>query len=229
MNEIAVNSPSEMAGLSSAEAVSRRAEYGPNVVAEEQVHPLKRLARHFWAPVPWMLEATIALQIVIGQRLTALLIAMLLVLNVILGAFQESRADAALALLKQRLALRSRVRRDGVWVEAAAEDLVPGDIVQISLGDVVPADLMLLTGSLLADQSMLTGELIPVEMAAGKTTYAGGLVRRGEAITKVVATGTRTYFGRTAELVSVAHVESAEQKAVLRGLSFCSRSTMSMK
>ncbi len=91
MNEIAVNSPSEMAGLSSAEAVSRRAEYGPNVVAEEQVHPLKRLARHFWAPVPWMLEATIALQIVIGQRLTALLIAMLLVLNVILGAFQESQ------------------------------------------------------------------------------------------------------------------------------------------
>jgi len=133
----------------------------------------------------------------------------------VLGAVQESRADAALALLKQRLSLKSRVKRDGAWVDAPAADLVPDDIVQISLGEVVPADVTLIAGSLLVDQSMLTGESIPVETDAGKTTFAGGLVRRGEAIAKVVATGTRTYFGRTAELVRVAHVESAEQKAVL--------------
>ena len=161
-----------------------------------------------------MLEATIALQLAIGQHLTALLIALLLLLNVVLGVVQESRADAALALLKQRLSLRSRVRRDGAWVDLPAADLVPDDIVQISLGEVVPADVVLLGGSLLVDQSMLTGESVPAETEAGKTAYAGGLVRRGEAIARVVATGTRTYFGRTAELVSVAHVESTEQKAV---------------
>ncbi len=210
-----VNGPTELNGLSSAEAARRQAEFGPNAVVEDHVYPLQRVARHFWAPVPWMLEATIVLQIAIGQRLTALLIAMLPVLNVVLGVIQESRADAALALLKKRLSLKSRVKRDGAWVDTPAAELVPGDIVQIALGEVVPADLMLLSGSLLVDQSMLTGELFPVEIEAGQTAYAGGLVRRGEAITKVVATGTRTYFGRTAELVSVAHVESAEQKAVL--------------
>lgn len=205
----------DSAGLSSAQAERRLAEFGPNAVAEEKAHPLKRMMHHLWAPVPWMLEATIVLQIAIGQRLTGALIAVLLILNVMLGVFQENRADAALALLKQRLALRSRVKRDGVWLDLQAAELVPGDIVKVSLGDVVPADLVLLRGSLLVDQSMLTGESIPSEMEAGKTAYAGSLVRRGEADARVVATGTRTYFGRTAELVSTAHVESAEQKAVL--------------
>ncbi len=202
-------------GLTTAEAERRLREFGPNAVVEEHIHPLQRVMRHFWAPVPWMLEATIVLQIAIGQRVTALLIALLLIMNVVLGVNQESRADAALALLKRRLALKSRVKRDGAWIEAFAADLVPGDTVQISLGEVVPADVTVIAGSLLVDQSMLTGESGPVETDAGKTSYAGGLVRRGEAIAKVIATGTRTYFGHTAELVRVAHVESAEQKAVL--------------
>jgi len=203
------------AGLSWAEAARRRAGFGPNAVVEERVSPLKRVVRHFWAPVPWMLEATIVLQIAIGQRVTGVLITALLILNVVLGVLQESRADAALALLKQRLALKSRVKRDGAWVDVPAAELVPGDVVEVCLGDVVPADLTLLRGSLLVDHSMLTGESIPVELPAGKTAYAGGLVRRGEAIAEVTATGSKTYFGRTAELVSVAHVESTEQKAVL--------------
>jgi H+-transporting ATPase len=213
--EVATQAASEIAGLTTAETASRRAQFGPNAVVEEPVHPLMRLARHFWAPVPWMLEATIGLQIFIGQWLTASMIAALLILNVLLGAFQESRANAALALLKQRLTLKARVKRDGAWIDRPAADLVPDDIVQISLGDVVPADILLIDGSLLLDQSMLTGESIPAEMEAGKTAYAGSLVRRGAAIARVTATGTRTYFGRTVELVSVAHVESAEQKAVL--------------
>jgi H+-transporting ATPase len=203
-------------GLSSAEAARRLRQFGPNAVGEEQIHPLVAVARHFWAPVPWMLEATIALQLAIGEHLEAAMIAALLLLNVALGAFQESRANAALALLKQRLALKVRVRRDGNWVEALAADIVPGDRVQLSLGGIVPADLRIIAGSILLDQSMLTGESIPVEIGPGKLAYAGALVRRGEATTEVTATGTRTYFGRTAELVRIAHVESSEQQAVLR-------------
>ena len=206
---------SDFPGLSSAEAASLRAQFGPNALVEEPIHPLKRFALHFWAPVPWMLEAVIALQLFLGEWLTASMISALLLFNVLLGAFQESRANSALALLKQRLTLSARVKRDGAWVDGPAADLVPGDIVQVSVGDVVPADVLIVEGSLLLDQSMLTGELIPVEMAVGKTAFAGGLVRRGGAVARVTATRTRTYFGRTAELVSVAHVESAEQTAVL--------------
>ena len=202
-------------GLSSEEAAQRLTQFGPNAVAEEHVSSMRRVLRHFWAPVPWMLEATIALQLAIGERVEALMVAALLMINVVLGVFQESRADAALALLKQRLALRVRAKRDGDWRELAAAELVPGDIVQVSLGAVVPADLRLVSGALLLDQSMLTGESLPAEVGSGKTAYAGALVRRGEAIGEVVGTGTRTYFGRAAELVRVARVESSEQRAVL--------------
>ncbi len=208
-------SPIVPPGLSSAEAARRRAEFGPNAVADGETRPLRRIARHFWAPVPWMLEATIVLQIVIGEHLEALMITALLFLNVGLGLFQEGRANATLALLKQHLALMARVRRDGAWIEVPAADLVPGDVVQVSLGGVAPADLRITSGSLLLDQSMLTGESVPTEMGAGKIAYAGSLVRRGEAIAEITATGSRTYFGHAAELVRVAHVESAEQKAVL--------------
>ena len=183
----AKHEPSELAGLSAAEVASQRAKFGPNAIVEEEVHPLKRLARQFWAPVPWMLEATIVLQVAIGQWLTASMIATLLFVNVALGAFQESRANAALALLKQRLTLKSRVKRERVWIDAPAADLVPGDILQISLGDVIPADILLIDGSLLVDQSMLTGESIPTETEAGSGAYAGGLVRRGGAIARVTA------------------------------------------
>jgi H+-transporting ATPase len=215
LQETATHERSDFPGLSSTEAASLRAQVGPNAVVEEPIHPLKRFALHFWAPVPWMLEAVIALQLFLGEWLTASMIAALLLFNVLLGAFQESRANAALAFLKQRLTLTSRVKRDGAWIDGPAANLVPGDIVQVSVGDVVPADVLIVDGSLLLDQSMLTGESIPAEMEVGKTAFAGGLVRRGGAIARVTATGTRTYFGRTAELVNVAHVESAEQKAVL--------------
>ena len=162
-----------------------------------------------------MLEATVVLQLAVGERLEALMIIVLLLLNVCLGVFQEARANAALALLRQRLSPKARVRRDGVWTTLPAGDVVPGDLVQLSLGGIVPADIRLCAGSVLLDQSMLTGESIPVEVGRDKIAYAGALVRRGEATGEVTATGSHTYFGRTAELVSVAHVESSEQKAVL--------------
>ena len=204
-----------MAGLSEQEAAKRRSQFGANTVPEEHEHWLIMIGRHFWAPVPWMLEATIALQLAIGKSVEAMMIAGLLIFNVIIGVFQKSRANAALELLKSRLFLMARVKRDGRWTDLPAEDLVPGDVVRLSVGVVVPADTRILRGSVLLDQSMLTGESMAVDLPAGRTAYAGAMVRRGEAIAEVTATGTSTYFGRAAELVRIAHVESAELKVVL--------------
>jgi len=162
-----------------------------------------------------MLEVTIALQVVAGKPVEALMIGALLIFNVALSLIQQTRAEAALALLKQRLSLKARVKRDGNWTELTAAVLVPDDVVQLSLGVVVPADVEIIEGEVLLDQSMLTGESIPVDAGPGKTAYAGAVVRRGEAIASVTATGTSTYFGRAAELVRIAHVESTETRVVL--------------
>jgi len=162
-----------------------------------------------------MLEAAVVLEIVLGKYIEAGVIAVLLAFNAALGFLQEGRAQATLAALKSRLALNASVRRDHAWATVPASGLVPGDIVKLSLGAVVAADVRLTEGEILLDQSMLTGESVPIEAGAGFETYAGALVRRGEAVAEVTATGTRTKFGRTAELVRIAHVESSQQKAVL--------------
>ena len=185
-------------------------------MADTSLHPLRRVLAKLWAPVPWMLEAAILLDVVLGKYVEAAIIAGLLVFNAALGFFQEGRAQATLAALKSRLALNASVRRDGLWNIVPAAELVPGDVVKLSLGAVVAADVHLVEGSVLLDQSMLTGESIPIEAGPGVQTYAGALVRRGEAVAEVTATGARTKFGRTAELVRTAHVVSSQQKAVLR-------------
>jgi len=179
------------------------------------LHPLRHALTKFWTPIPWMLEAAILLELVLGKFVEAGIIAVLLVFNAALGFFQEGRAQATLAALKKRLALTASVRRDGIWKNLPAADLVPGDMVKLSLGGVVAADVKLTEGSVLLDQSMLTGESIGTEAGPGFQTFAGALVRRGEAVAEVTATGTRTKFGRTAELVRTAHVVSSQQKAVL--------------
>ncbi len=206
---------SPIPGLSSQEAARRLAQIGPNAVVEPHVSSVARVARRFWEPVPWMLEVAIVLQLAIGERLEALIIALLLIFNVALGVFQEGRAGQALAALKSKLALSAFVRRGGQWIEIPAAELVPGDIVRLALGGVVPADARVLDGSVLLDQSMLTGESVAVEIGAGKTAYASALVRRGAATAEITATGERTFFGKTAELVRIAHAESGEQQAVL--------------
>jgi H+-transporting ATPase len=203
-------------GLSSAEALRLLDRFGPNAVPDVADHPLQMVLAKFWAPVPWMLEAAILLQLVLGEYYEALAIAVLLSFNAVLGFIQESRAQATLDALKSRLALMASVRRDRAWKIIPAAGLVPGDIVKLSLGTVVPADVRLLDGSVLLDQSMLTGESLPIEGGTGRESYAGALVRRGEAVAEVTATGPRTKFGRTAELVRTAHVVSSQQKAVLR-------------
>ena len=163
-----------------------------------------------------MLEAAIVLELVLGKDVEAGIIAGLLAFNAALGLFQESRAQATLLALMSRLALSASVRRDGAWKTLPAAELVVGDVVKLSLGGVVAADVKLTGGEVLLDQSMLTGESVPIEAGAGVQTFAGALVRRGEAVAEVTATGARTKFGRTAELVRTAHVESSQQKAVLR-------------
>src|SRR5579862_4499704 len=180
-------------GLTSDEARLRLQKFGPNA----------------------MLEAAIVLEIGLGKYVEAAIIAGLLVFNAALGLFQESRAQATLAALRSRLALTASVRRDGAWKTVPAAELVPGDVLKLSLGCVVAADARLTAGEVLLDQSMLTGESVPIEAGAGLQTYAGALVRRGEAVAVVTATGARTKFGRTAELVRTAHVVSSQQKAVL--------------
>jgi H+-transporting ATPase len=203
-------------GLTSKEASARLSELGPNEMPETAERPWRMAVAKFWAPVPWMLEAAVVLQIVLHEYVEAAVIGGLLVFNAALGFVQEGRAQATLAALKSRLALTTSVRRDGTWKSMPAAELVPGDLVKLSLGGVVAADARLLEGSILLDQSLLTGESIPIEAGPGLQTYAGALVRRGEATAVVTATGARTKFGRTAELVRTARVESTQQKVVVR-------------
>jgi H+-transporting ATPase len=203
-------------GLTSAEARARLAKYGPNAMPDTTTGRWRMALAKFWAPVPWMLEAAIILQTALHEYVEAGVVAGLLVFNAALGFFQEGRAQATLAALKSRLALTASVRRDGAWSNVRATQLVPGDTVKLSLGGVVAADVTLTEGSILLDQSMLTGESVPIEAGPGLQTYAGTLVRRGEATATVTATGGRTKFGRTAELVRTAHVESTQQKTVMR-------------
>jgi len=203
-------------GLTSDEASGRLEKDGPNAMPDTSAHPLRNTLAKFWAPVPWLLEMSIVLEIVLHRYYEAAVIAALLVFNAALAYFQESRAQATLAALKSRLALNASVLRDGTWKTVPAAELVCGDVVKLSLGGVVAADVHLTGGSVELDQSMLTGESLSIEAGPGVDTYAGALVRRGEATATVTATGVRTKFGRTAELVRTAHVESTQQKAVLR-------------
>jgi H+-transporting ATPase len=201
-------------GLTSDAARRQLAQFDPNAIPDTGVHPLAMALDKLWAPVPWMLEAAIVLELVLGRYIEVAIIALLLVFNAALGLLQESRAQATLAALKSRLALTASVKHDDAWKTVPATELASGDLVKLSLGGVVAADVKLTCGEVLLDQSMLTGESVPIEAGPGLQTYAGALVRRGEA--EVTATGVRTKFGRTAELVRTAHVVSTQQKAVLR-------------
>jgi H+-transporting ATPase len=179
-------------------------------------NPLRMAFDKFWAPVPWMLEAATVLELNLGKYVEAAIIAALLVFNAVLGFLQESRAQATLAALKSKLAFNASVRREGAWVILPAANLVQGDMIKLSLGAVVPADARLTGGNVLLDQSMLTGESLPVEAESGAETYAGTLIKRGEATAEVTAIGAHTKFGHTAELIRDAHVTSSQQKAVFR-------------
>ena len=202
-------------GLTSSEAKIRLQQFGPNSVPEEPPQPLLTLLRKFWGPVPWMLEASLGLEILIGRYTQAMIIGLLLVFNAVIAFFQENNAQNALKILQKRLSIRVRVMRDDIWQILSADVLVPGDLIHLRSGDMIPADVHLIQGDISVDQSTLTGEYFPVEVSESGTAYAGGIVQRGEATGEVSATGSRTYFGKTAELVRIARTTSHLEATIL--------------
>jgi H+-transporting ATPase len=204
-------------GLSQAEAVKRQTQYGLNQLKEKKTNEYLKFLSYFWGPIPWMIEAAVILSGVVRHWLDFFVILVLLCSNALVGFWEEHQAGNAIAALKARLAVLAKVKRDGKWVNPKASELVPGDVIRLRLGDIVPADARLLDGdSIEVDQSALTGESLPVTAKAGGAVYSGSIIRQGEIDAIVYATGTNTYFGKTAQLVQQAHTVSHFQKAVMK-------------
>ncbi len=191
-------------GLTSSEAERRLAKYGENLVPEDHRNPLVIYLSKFWGPIPWMLEATMVLQFVLGKYSDALIILALLVVNTLISFSYEQKAQHALDLLQQKLRIQARVLRDGAWKIILAQELAPGDVILLRAGDLVPADAMIKDGSIAVDQSSLTGESALVEIEVDQEVRAGSVVRRGEAVVEVSATGMRTSFNKTIKLIQSA-------------------------
>jgi H+-transporting ATPase len=204
-------------GLSQAEAQKRLAQYGPNEIVEKKTNPLLKFLGYFWGPIPWMIEVAVVLSGVVRHWPDFFIILLLLVANAVVGFWEERQAGNAIAALKARLAINARVKRDGKWITPAARELVPGDVIRVRLGDIVPADARLLAGDPVdVDQSALTGESLPATRKSGEAVFSGSIIRQGEIDALVYATGANTYFGKTAQLVQEAHTVSHFQKAVLK-------------
>ena len=204
-------------GLSSSQVESRLQQYGANELPEKKVNPFLKFIAYFWGPIPWMIEAAIVMSALIQHWADFAIISLLLALNAIVGFWQEHQAGNAIEMLKQRLAPTAKVLRDGKWQEKPARELVPGDIVRIRLGDIVPADIKLIEGEYLqVDQSALTGESLPVEKHVSDVGYSGSIVRQGEMNGLVTAIGAKTYFGKTTKLVEEGKTQSHFQKAIVR-------------
>ncbi|MEM3258478.1 MAG: plasma-membrane proton-efflux P-type ATPase [Thermoproteota archaeon] len=204
-------------GLTTSEAEKRLQQFGSNEIPEKKVNPIVKFLGYFWGPIPWMIEAAVVVSAFIQHWTDFGIIFVLLMVNAVVGFWQEHKADNAIEMLKQKLAPKARVLRDGKWREIPARELVPGDVVRVRLGDIVPADIKLFEGDyLLVDESALTGESLPVEKHVGDVGYAGSIVRQGEMNALVVSTGMNTYFGKTARLVEEAKTQSHFQKAIIK-------------
>lgn len=203
-------------GLTQTEAAQRLAQGGPNSLPEQHVSLLMRLLHYFWGPIPWMIEVAALLSALVRHWPDFIIIVLLLLFNAGIGFWQEFKASSALDALKKQLALKCRVKRDGQWVQLDTTQLVPGDVVRVRLGDILPADLKLIEGDYLSvDQSALTGESLPVSRKLGEVVYSGSIAKQGEMVGVVYATGVNTYLGKTAQLVQKAGAVSHFQKAVL--------------
>ena len=201
-------------GLTQAEATLRIQRFGPNEVSEKKRSPLLDFLARYWGPMPWLLELTIILSYLIGHYLEVLIIFALLTINAIIGFRHDRSSQRALSLLKKRLAPKAKVLRDGQWSVRDARELVPGDVVQLSLGDLVPADIEVIDGQLSVDQSALTGESLAATVSKSGIIYSSSIVMRGEAKGLVFSTGPNTYFGKTAELVKIAKPKSHQQEVM---------------
>ena len=204
-------------GLTQAEAEKRLTQYGPNEIEEKKTNPFLKFLTYFWGPIPWMIEAAVILSAVARHWPDFGIILVLLVANAVVGFWEERQAGNAIAALKAKLAIKARVKRDGKWITPPARELVPGDVIRVRLGDIVPADARLLDGDPVeVDQSALTGESLPATRKPGEAVFSGSIIRQGEIGALVYATGANTYFGKTAQLVQEAHTVSHFQKAVLK-------------
>ena len=204
-------------GLSRAEAQARLTQYGFNELPQEKVDPLLKFLSYFWGPIPWMIEVAAILSALVHHWEDFFIILALLLMNAGVGFWEEFQAGNAIAALKATLALRARVKRDGTWTTIPTRELVPGDVIHIGIGDIVPADTRLLGGDpVMVDQSALTGESLPVTRKSGEAVYSGSILKQGEIDGLVYGTGQNTYFGKTAHLVETAHTVSHFQQAVLK-------------
>jgi H+-transporting ATPase len=207
-------------GLTSPEAAGRLRRIGPNEVPEKKTHPLLLFLKKFWGLTAWMLELIIALSLVLRKYPDVAIVAALLVMNAVISILEERKAAGTVEALKKELRLNARTLRDGAWATVPAQELVPGDVVRLRAGDVVPADIEVAAGSLAADQSALTGESLAVEKGTRDLLYSGSVIKRGEATGVVLRTGAGTKFGRTVELIQVArpklHMEEVVTKLVRR-------------
>jgi H+-transporting ATPase len=202
-------------GLTEAEAKNRSSIFGLNQVVEKRRSSIVDFLFRYWGPIPWLLELAIVLSIVLKHYLEAGIIFALLTTNTVIGQIQSRGSQRALEALKKRLAIKARVLRDGEWAIIEAREIVPGDIISVGLGDIVPADAKLISGDLSIDQSILTGESLPIDVQQSAIIYSGSIVRRGEAKCVVVNTGGNTYFGKTAELVNIAKPKSHQEQIML--------------
>ncbi len=200
---------SDLHGLSSEEAKTRLEKYGPNAIEEKEESWIHRLFRRFWGPIPWMIEIAAILSAMVKHWEDFTIITVLLLVNAVVDFYQESKALSALKVLKNKLARKALVLRDGSWQQIDAKEIVPGDIVKIKIGDIVPADVKLLPGGdfLQVDQSALTGESLPVTRKTDDTVYANAIIKKGESVAEVIETGENTYFGKTVKLVAKAESE----------------------
>ena len=204
-------------GLTQEEAKKRLIQYGPNELEEKKANPLLKLLTYFWGPIPWMIEAAVILSAVLMHWLDFFIILVLLLANAGVGFWEERQAGKAIEALKAQLAIKARAKRDGKWITPPARELVPGDVIRLRMGDIVPADARLLEGDPVeVDQSALTGESLPATRKIGEALFSASIIRQGESDALVYATGTNTYFGKTAELVQDAETISHFQKAVLK-------------
>ena len=215
-------------GLSSGEVGERLRRYGRNEVSEKHPNAVIAFARKFWGLVPWMLEVAIVLSYVLGKYLDVYIIAALLLVNAVLGFIQEQQATRAVGALKQKLQLQARVLRDGVWQTVNAAEVVPGDVMRVRSGDFVPADFRILDSEATVDQSAITGESLPLEKKAGDTVYSGSLLKKGEVTGVVTATGTRTVFGKTVQLVQLAKPRLHMEKVIANLVKWLLVSVVSM-
>ena len=216
MKELETRLASSPDGLSKDEAQKRLEKYGYNELTEKKNNPFLKFLSYFWGPIPIMIMIAAALSAVLGHWPDVGVILVLLILNAIVGFREEFHAGNVIAALKQKLAVQAKVKRDGAWSSIPAREIVPGDIVRLRIGDIVPADARLFDGDPLeVDQSALTGESLPVERKPGDTVYSGSIIRRGEIDAVVYATGSGTYYGKTAELVRTTETRSHLQHAIV--------------